>query len=397
MRRVNRLAIVLCAAVVLGGSASLRTSDPRSAATRSSPRGAIDPNGVIAHEWGTFTSVAGPEGSAVEWIPQQGPSDLPCFVNRARTEAKYWLRAMVRMETPVLYFYSPQDATLDVRVRFRRGVMTEWYPRAEVTPAEIRSEMLATPSFTGEISWKQVKVLPRAAEDFPDDSTRNHYYAARATDAAPVQVGTEREKFLFYRGVANFTPPLEATIVEGGRVSVRAPESLGDVVLFQNRGGLTAHHVLHSTASHAVMPVLTPGTRGSVATDLENLLVTHGLYRREAQAMIDTWRDSWFEEGSRLFYIVPRRVIDNVLPLDITPAAASVARVFVGRLELLTSETIDDVKASLAKRDRVGIQRHRRFLDPIMMRIHPTMKTDAARSDWMFVYQSVTPPLRACR
>jgi hypothetical protein len=32
------------------------------------------------HEWGTFTSVAAEDGTAVEWVPQQGPRDLPCFV-----------------------------------------------------------------------------------------------------------------------------------------------------------------------------------------------------------------------------------------------------------------------------------------------------------------------------
>ena len=35
--------------------------------------------------------------------------------------------------------------------------------------------------------------------------------------------------------------------------------------------------------------------------------------------MIETWRDSWFEEGARLFYLVPQRTIATVLPLDITP------------------------------------------------------------------------------
>ena len=34
------------------------------------------------HEWGTFTSVAGENGQAVDWLPLSGPSDLPCFVER---------------------------------------------------------------------------------------------------------------------------------------------------------------------------------------------------------------------------------------------------------------------------------------------------------------------------
>jgi hypothetical protein len=397
MRRFSRIGLVLCAAVVLAGASSLRT-DPLSPRDSSSP-GTKDPNGVVVHEWGTFTSVAGPDGSAVEWIPQQGPSDLPCFVNRARLEPKSWTRARVRMETPVLYFYSSQNATVDVRVRFRQGVMTEWFPHADVTPTHIKAEMLRTPDFAGEISWKQLQVLPAAEQDFQTDSTRNHYYAARATDASPVQVGSEREKFLFYRGIANFEPPLRATLQGDGRIAVgsRADEAIGEVVLFENLGGATAHLRVHIDDTRAVLsaPAATRGSK-SVTEELEGLLVAHGLYGREARAMVDTWKDSWFEEGTRLFYIVSPRTVDDVLPLDITPAPSAIARVFVGRLEILTARTIDDVKGSLARRDRVGILRHRRFLEPIMARVHPTVG-DASRADWQFIYDTARPRGQACR
>jgi len=34
------------------------------------------------HEWGTFTSVAGPDGKTAQWLPLAGPTDLPCFVEQ---------------------------------------------------------------------------------------------------------------------------------------------------------------------------------------------------------------------------------------------------------------------------------------------------------------------------
>ena len=38
---------------------------------------------LTAHEWGTFTSIAGPNGEPVAWRTfGAGPSDLPCFVER---------------------------------------------------------------------------------------------------------------------------------------------------------------------------------------------------------------------------------------------------------------------------------------------------------------------------
>ena len=33
------------------------------------------------HEWGTFTSVAGEDGAALQWRPLEGQSDLPSFVH----------------------------------------------------------------------------------------------------------------------------------------------------------------------------------------------------------------------------------------------------------------------------------------------------------------------------
>jgi len=35
--------------------------------------------------------------------------------------------------------------------------------------------------------------------------------------------------------------------------------------------------------------------------------------------MLESWKDSWFEEGSRLIYIVPRSFVDTILPLAIEP------------------------------------------------------------------------------
>src|SRR6202158_3218109 len=39
-------------------------------------------SGRTAHEWGTFTSIAGVDGRAVEWSPLTGSTDLPGFVEQ---------------------------------------------------------------------------------------------------------------------------------------------------------------------------------------------------------------------------------------------------------------------------------------------------------------------------
>jgi hypothetical protein len=104
----------------------------------------------------------------------------------------------------------------------------------------------------------------------------------------------------------------------------------------------------------------------SLKQDVESMLIAQGLYQDEAQAMFETWQDSWFEEGSRLLYIVPRQFVNEVLPLSINPAPAQTVRVFVGRLELITPTTQSAVEQALVTHDRVTLARYGRFLYPIM-------------------------------
>jgi hypothetical protein len=143
---------------------------------------------LTVHEWGTFTSIAGENGTAIEWTPQAGPQDLPCFVDRFRFNIKGWLPGRIRMETPVLYFYAPRNMMVNVSVRFRQGMVTEWYPDAAVAPLSVSSTDLRSAAFESSITWRDVMVAPRAAPDFPDDARASHYYTARNTDASPLQL-----------------------------------------------------------------------------------------------------------------------------------------------------------------------------------------------------------------
>jgi hypothetical protein len=303
-----------------------------------SPAGTIHPGDLIVHEWGTFTSVAGEDGRAVEWVPQARGSDLPSFVDRIRVGAKHFLPVTVRMETPVIYFYASRETIVDVSVRFRNGIITEWFPRAVVTPAGIPdSSLLRRSNFQGTIAWSDVTVSPRGWSDFPAENNPSHYYAARETDASPLETGSQREKFLFYRGVACFEPPITATATADGTITVNNPhhEPLGDIILFENLAGRMAYEVRHGAGEEAIFaPGLPDGDSERLFDELASILVANGLYPREAKAMIATWRDSWFGEGTRLFYVVSRRTIDAILPLDIRPRPSEVARVFVGRVEL---------------------------------------------------------------
>ena len=114
-----------------------------------------------------------------------------------------------------------------------------------------------------------------------------------------------------------------------------------------------------------IRPQLTD-TVESLCAELEGILVERGLYPDEASAMVRTWSDSWFEEGSRLIYIVPRGFVDHILPVTIAPAPAQFTRVFVGRLEIVTPATIQAVRTALAAHDEATLKKYDRFIQPIL-------------------------------
>jgi hypothetical protein len=148
-------------------------------------------------------------------------------------------------------------------------------------------------------------------------------------------------------------------------------DELPGVVLFENRGGKIGYRVVGSLGNTEVTleaPRL-DGRLTSLRVDLERMLMNAGLLPKEAAAMVATWRDSWFEEGTRVFYVLPPRSLDTVLPLTIEPAPMSVARVFVGRMEVITQESERVVENAVAANDMVALQPYARFFGPISDRI----------------------------
>jgi hypothetical protein len=363
--------------------------------------GGSDRETLTVHEWGTFTSIAGEDGTAVDWHPQAGPTDLPCFVERNRFNIKGNLSGTIRMETPVLYFYTPRDTTVKVTVRFRRGLITEWFPRAGVTP--VNWSGLVGPGTDSTVSWPAVRVVPGIAEDFPVEPGASHYYAARQTDASPLLSGSEMEKFLFYRGVGRFAPPITATVDDEGQTEVRNPagQIIGDIILFENRGGRIAYEVRHAVTDHITLdPPLVEEEADTPQSELVKILVSNGLYLKEAEAMVETWSDSWFEEGTRLFYVVPRPAVDAIVPLEITPRPTEISRVFVGRMELVTPAIQGEVKEALEKSDAATLRKYGRFLQPIGQRIlgaMPPAEREHMRQRLQSVDAAWAVPAGSCR
>jgi hypothetical protein len=277
------------------------------------------------------------------------------------------LKALVRMETPVLYFYSPSAMTARVSVDFPQGLFSEWYPQASVGMVP-----QGNTRWQWQIRWSNVEIAPGAKEVFPSEPGESHYYAARETDAAPVSVRNQQEKFLFYRGIAGFVPPVTASVARDGSIAVvqQTAEPIDTFVLFERRDGRFGYRVVWTSSSELRLerPMLT-GTIDSLREDLREILTKRGLYPREAAAMVETWRDSWFEEGTRLFYFLPQATVDGILPIDIDPKPENLTRVFVGRMEVVTPEIETDVAAAIRANDQAVLRKYGRFLEPISQMI----------------------------
>ncbi len=353
-------------------------------------------NDLVVHEWGTFTSIAGKNGVAIDWRPLNGASDLPSFVYndtenagfrgtyQTRRSGKTRTLARVRMETPVIYFYTKNEMEVDVSVGFPNGKITEWYPQASIVNNKAVNYQSA--SFGNGINWGKIKLLPDEKPNFLREVSYSHYYPARETDAVALQVCNadktkiETEKFLFYRGIGNFGLPLSVKI-DGKNLNLTTEtREIKKLIIFENQGGRIGFRFIESLKQATIVErPKTNKTLAEVFGELEKILVAEGLYAKEAKAMIETWKDSWFEEGLRVFYILPTAATNEILPLRVAPQPKETVRVLVGRTEIITPEIEQDVKrqvvllrstsAKVREQAQNNLQKHGRFYEPILKSI----------------------------
>jgi hypothetical protein len=266
---------------------------------------------------------------------------------------------------------------VNVRVGFPQGLLTEFYPPVEQMKPAFNWFNESQPLSDSLLDWGKVWIIPenrlqvhvadsqlaqrlqaRAIQRLlPASNDHPHYAHARETDSALVYVerpGDEKrpvapkglffEKFLFYRGVGNFELPLKVAALPGERFEVHNTgtdpiRSLflvtveGKQLRFARAAAVEAGQMLSLTQSQ------TTSSSDELAEKVVAALVAEKLYEKEARAMVNTWRSSWFgEDGTRLFYLLPRPITDALLPLEIDPVPDDVVRVMVGRLEIMRPE-----------------------------------------------------------
>ena len=365
-------------------------------------------NDLVVHEWGTFTSIAGKSGTAIDWRPLAEASDLPSFVYtgkgadgyrqtyESRLDGKSRTLAKVRVETPVIYFYTKKEMDVSVNVDFPGGKITEWYPQASIVNKYAGNSQRANFISNG-INWGTIRLLPNEQPTFLRETADSHYYPARETDAVPIQVCNhdktkiEREKFLFYRGIGNYGSPLNVKI-DGKNLTIgdEGADEAENLIVFENRGGRIGFSLIKNQSKEITIErPQTDKTPEEIYAELEKILVSEGLYEKEAKAMIETWKDSWFEEGLRVFYTLTRKSTDKILPLQIEPQPKEIVRVMVGRVEIITPETEKYVRdqvellrsdsSEIRAKAQTNLEKYGRFYEPVLKALLETERDRKVR------------------
>jgi len=364
---------------------------------------------MVVHEWGTFLAMNGSNGVSLDGMYHEEHA-LPPFVHSRSRDQLRLPTSLLKGETPVIYFYTPYRSRVQVDVGFPTGLWTQWYPQAAMVGPGLVQAGSPPQTRNGRISWN-VEVVPPAAfaATLPAASTDALWNHARKVDAAYVsavngaRASTPREweRFIFYRGLGEAPLPIDVSIADG-RIRATATETAGMRHLFilrveNGRGSYEYVPTLESgkALGHALptmdtaLPIEQFADR--IASDVESRLVESGLYEKEARAMVNTWRSSYFKtNGVRVLFVLPQSWTDRYIPMRIEPRPAELVRVMVGRVELLTAErerraeaAIHDLASfdsTVREKAFTALREEGRYLEPIIRRTLRTSTDERVRT-----------------
>jgi hypothetical protein len=367
---------------------------------------------LVVHEWGTFLAMQGGDGLTLDGMYHEEHA-LPPFVH-ARSRDQLCLPSVVlKGETPVIYFYTPAQQEVRVEVNFPRGNWTQWYPQAGVVGPQFAAAGSPPQLRNGRIIWR-AEILPHlpvsASAALPRTASDALWNYARDVDAAFVRTRNrtldgepeEYERFLFYRGLGEAPLPIRMTSAGEGTLSCATglPEGVRQLFVLRVEKGRAAFRYFPSLSPGAPLASVVPPAKEALPLDqftpkigdaLAARLVESGLYPKEARAMVNTWRTSYFRtEGVRVLFVLPQAWTDRFIPMAVEPQPKQLVRVMVGRLELLTPErerqaesaVRDLAAADAAVRERAfnTLREQGRYVEPILRRLLRTTQDESLRT-----------------
>jgi hypothetical protein len=375
---------------------------------RTEPLGpGVTKRGLIAHEWGTYTSLQGSDGRSMNGL-HHAEHLLPAFV-KARLDRNPDQKGIEslpepvnqKLETPVIYFYDADPKPVAVRVRFPEGIISEWYPGAvDMAPPVDEMRRMAG----GEMTWRVELVPDVTPPEVPSDSIwapsrRTKSLGVRYVDPLHVDLpdGYHSEKFIFYRGLGRFDRPVRVTseLSRGPAMITVHNDSnvtIPSAFLLDFDGEVGSVLDIGAIEGGGSEIIVNRGTREPVAAYLDRAkkvvataLEATGLYADEAQAMVDTWESSYFTSaGVRVLYVAPRAWVDELLPLEMEPRPTELVRTLVGRIEVMTVDEEYDVVRTVEEAAKNGgsiaSDRYGRFTEPKLRRAAELIDDPAAKA-----------------
>jgi hypothetical protein len=366
-----------------------------------------DSSGLVVHEWGTLLAMSGSDGISLDGMYHEEHA-LPSFVHARSKDQLRLPMSRSKMETPVIYFYTPQVRRVEVEVGYPTGLWTQWYPQASTVRPGIVQAGSPPQTRDGNISWS-VTVRPpdQKHNDPPATDSDALWNYARDVDAAYVttdktpQTPDEWERFIFYRGLGEAPMPMQVRF-GSGRLTASTSEADGVRHLFILRveNGRGAYAYAPSLTANAVLDRQVPAMSESrpldefvtqVSDDVARRLVESGLYAKEARAMVNTWASSYFKtDGVRLLFVLPQSWTDRFIPMRITPQPQQLVRVMVGRMELLDEareQRAEDAIRELSSSDPDArarafetLRTEGRYVEPIVRRTLRTSTDEQVRT-----------------
>lgn len=366
-------------------------------------RASLKENQYVAHEWGTFSSLQGSDGTNQMGL-HHGDETLPRFVHcplgfsygrclsLLNPQENTEMATTQRMETPVIYFYSKAEQNVDVQVNFPKGLITEWFPKETAYSPKAGD---ITSLQNGYMSWRTL--IRTTPQEIPPVDEQDIWHAQRQVDANFVTTEGQNEKFIFYRGIGRFEVPFTSKTTETGRLQLTnsSNEAVPSMLLlnfngtkgsFRKLGALASNTTMELAESEIPNPSQGDTVEEYVAKISESLygdLTTSGLFPQEARAMVNTWKRSYFQTpGLRVLYVLPRAWVDEIVPLQMKPVPTSLVRTFVGRLEVFTQKEEVQLLHNIRKCIVGNVPAHQfpleelgRFAEPKLWRLK-SMTTD---------------------
>lgn len=382
----------------------------------------------VVHEWGTFTSVMGSNGIRLGGMHHE-EEELPKFIVgrnllNENTEAflppdfgdgdaagsgqkchpvkgmdvcddprptpvapapvpTYKVTPAVvtqKMETPVIYFYSDERVQARVNVDFPKGIISQYFPAPlYFAPAIGKIQGLAGGKTVFEVEVTTEKLaLPKVEHG-------NVYAPAREVASNDIRSGNQNERFIFYRGLGDFSTDLNVTsTIDNGLTLKNYGYAISSVILLDvtsSTGAVKSLGSLETGSSQFInnkdltyfrerQKLSRSAFEAEAQKVIVQALVKSGLYPDESLAMFNTWKTSYLRsKGLRALYVLSRQETDELLPLTVSPTPTALVRTLVGRIEILHNSEEQQLLKDFRAGKRPLFTADDRFAEPKLRRL----------------------------